>query len=743
MEVVNVVIPPLPSPYTYLLPERLAAHIQVGCEVEVPLGSRSVVGYVVPLPDGHEVSTKFELKPISRIRRVHPLFLKSQLEFFQWVADYYAESLSSVIETAIPPPVPQKFEHYLSLVAQDLTPDRKPGKVEQQILSVLQAQPEPISLRILAARIKGARPAVKRLVERGLVTMREQEILDQHLLSVEVPSWAKTEVTLSEAQQAALNEVRSAFTSGKYSPFLLDGVTGSGKTEVYIEAAREVVATGRSVLVIVPEIALTPQLIDRFRARLGTELAVLHSGLHPRVRWDGWRALLEGRCHIGIGARSAVFAPLHNLGLIIVDEEHDSSYKQQEGLRYHARDLALVRAKMNSCPVILGTATPSLETFSNVANKKYGYLRLSSRPGTTLPPTIEVVDLNHVKPWEMKSRSVSPKLYDALASTIAAGNQTFILYNRRGFASYLQCERCEEVVKCPNCSVTFTYHKNNHSLVCHYCGTHAVPPSTCRECESLSTKSSALPANLLQRGSGTERIYDELRELFPDVSMDRLDRDAVTDGDQYRRILDRMRSGETSVLVGTQMIAKGHDLPGVTLVGVVDCDVGLHMPDFRAAERVFQLLTQASGRSGRADKAGQVILQTRVPKHPSIVSTEAHDYRSFALAELETRKMLRYPPFSRMLRIVASSAEKSLGGATLEQFARELDDLRESHGIKCSVLGPCAAPIEKIKTLWRWHLLVKSSSPKEINFVVRTLQLRRKKSKQVRVIFDIDPQEML
>jgi primosomal protein N' (replication factor Y) len=748
MEVVNVVIPPLPTAYTYRVPPKLLGQVGTGTEVEVSLGARAAVGYVVPLPSGSLLPEQIALKDIIRVRRNHPLFLESQLRFFQWVADYYADSLSNVIETAVPPPVPQKYERYLSLtdVARSgLEQGSLPrlGKVERHILDVLARTDAPTHFRLVQSQVKGTAAAVKRLSQKGLLVLEERELVDQHLMNQSPPDWAKTTVSLSVPQAEAVAQIVSAARDGTYQPYLLDGVTGSGKTEVYIEAAKEVLAIGRGVLVIVPEIALTPQLIDRFKARLGNSLAILHSGLHPRVRWDGWRALLEGRCAIGIGARSAVFAPIETLGLIIVDEEHDSSYKQQEGLRYHARDLALVRGKLHQCPVVLGTATPSLESFANASFKRYHYLRLDSRPGTIKPPDIEIVDLNRLKPWEMKSRSISPVLFEAITRTLHEQQQVFILYNRRGFASYLQCEHCNTVVSCPHCSVTLTLHKHTNALVCHYCGIHQVPPSRCTTCATAASTGPNSPTCFIERGSGTERVFDELAELFPGVVIDRLDRDVVTDGEHYRQILDRVRSGGTNILVGTQMIAKGHDLPGVTLVGVVDCDVGLHMPDFRAAERVFQLLTQVSGRSGRGEQPGRVILQTRVASHPSIVYTKEHDYRAFALHELEVRKSLHYPPFTRMVRILASSVEKEVGGALLTGWAKEIARLREQENLNCSILGPCPAPIERIKTLWRWHLLIKCASPREINRFVRHLQTLQKKSKQVRVVFDIDPQDML
>jgi primosomal protein N' (replication factor Y) len=742
MALVNVVIPPLGTPYTYLIPAALEERVSVGCEVDVPLGNRAAVGYVVGRPPESAPAPTVDVKPHKALRREHPLFLESQLEFFQWVADYYGDSLGNVIDSAIPPPVAQKYVRTAKLASSSSPPLLK-GKVEQGLVSMLAQHPDGLDLKLLQQRVTGSSAVVKRLAEKGIISVSEREIVDQHLLGALPPDWARTEVSLTGAQTAALDHLMKASRESTFKPVLLHGITGSGKTEVYIEAAKEVLAAGKGVLVIVPEIALTPQLIDRFRARLAAPVAILHSGLHPRVRWDGWRALLEKRSRIGIGARSAIFAPIEDLGLIIVDEEHDSSYKQQDGLRYHARDLALVRGKLDQCPVVLGSATPSLESFHAAVTKRYDYAQLPTRPGASKPPHIEMIDLNKIKPWEMKSRSVSPELHAALQKTIEDGNHSFILYNRRGFASYLQCDRCEFVVQCPNCSVTLTLHKNDNALVCHYCGLSSFPPKHCPVCATPNDKRPAALMDLVLRGSGTERVFEELQELFPDVAMDRLDRDAVSDGEQYARILGRVRSGETKILVGTQMIAKGHDLPGVTLVGVVDCDVGLHMPDFRAGERVFQLLTQAGGRAGRAEKPGRVLLQTRVPKHPSLVFTEAHHFVGYAQHELKIREMLQYPPFARMLRIIASSTERSAGGEVLDQFVREVDDLRQKEAVHCVILGPTPAPIEKIKTLWRWHVLVKSKSPVQLNRLIRLFQHEKLRNKKVRIIFDMDPQDML
>lgn len=748
---INVVIPPLSKPYTYELPEALWSEVHVGSKVSVPLGNRWAAGYVVSkkgcfeapsaLPGFAPVLKSFEVKPIQKIVGTYPHFHPEQLEFFEWVAHYYGDNLSNVIDVAIPPYVPPKF-------ARSVTLFRRPGvapksRVQREIIDLLEQSSTAVPWIVLTQRFRNAPATLKKLEADGIIQINTEELFDHHLLASNAPAWAKTSVELSSAQAQALTQISDSIDKAEFRTFLLYGVTGSGKTEVYIEAIQRALQHNLQALVIVPEIALTPQLLDRFRARLGPELAILHSGLPKRARWDSWRALLEGRNRVAIGARSGIFAPLARLGVIIVDEEHDTSFKQSDGLRYNARDLALVRGQFAHCPVILGSATPSLESLQKAIDGKYTQLALSGTSGFSSKFSVDVVDMNKVKPWEMLSKHISPTLYEALCQALARKEQAFILYNRRGFATYLQCERCGDVLSCPNCTVTLTYHQFNNSLVCHYCNFSTVQKELCSKCPDTQKNQSDQPGKLTQRGGGTEKVYEELLALFPDAAIDRLDRDAAQDIEMYRKIIEKARSGATHILVGTQMIAKGHDLPNVTLVGVVDCDVGLHLPDFRASERVFQLLTQASGRSGRGEKFGRVILQTRTPEHPSLINTIRRDYRAFADQELRSRKSAQYPPFSRMLRIVVSSQDKSLAN----KMARKLKELtvqyRDAQALKFLVLGPSPTPIEKIKAQWRFHILLKGRKASTLVALVDFLRSKLKRSTALKVIFDMDPQEMM
>lgn len=742
-QLAQILIPPLEEPLTYLVPKELATTIEIGCRVAVPLGRRKAAGYVISQgPADDSVQREYAVKPISASRENQRCFAPEQLRFFEWVAEYYGDTVSNVIDVAVPPMAPPKETRLVELVEGYRGPVR--GKNQQALIEALRQESTPVAYEALRRRVSGAAGALSRLSELGAVRIKTSLARDWND-NEPIPEWASKFVELNLQQREAFNRIMAALSRGAPHTFLLHGVTGSGKTEVYIDAIQAAREQGKGVLVVVPEIALTPQLVDRFRGRLGSGIAVLHSGLQRRNRWDAWTALLNGKCHIALGARSAVFAPVPNLGLIIVDEEHDGSFKQSEGLRYHARDLAVLRGQLHSCPVVLGSATPSLESLWNAQRGKYTTLSLPARPSSSAPVTVSIVDLNRLKPWEMASRHVSPELHSQISEVLERGEQVFILYNRRGFASYLQCEACEEVVSCPNCSVSLTLHRELRTLLCHYCGLSMVIPDHCLACEqrNVAQQRRTEPRPLLERGAGTERVFDELVSLFPTTQIARLDRDAVHDIEHYREILDAVRSGETKILVGTQMIAKGHDLPNVTLVGVVDCDVGLHMPDFRAGEKAFQLLTQVAGRAGRSSKGGHVILQTRVPQHPAIVATAGHNYEQFAQRELASRRQLGYPPYSRLLRVVASSTEQTLPGDALHKLRRAAQQWGESESLELVFLGPSPCPLTRLKALWRWHMLVKSGSTKSLVKLMKFLLPAEKKIKGVKLIMDIDPQEML
>ena len=732
----NVVIAPLSQQFTYSIPETLVASLAFGDRVVVPFGNRVVEGYVTSIGLA-QTTISAKIKPIQQRLSPHPCFDSKQLELFQWVANFYCEPLASVIDLAVPEISLAPLEQVVVLAAS-YSHNEVRGSLQTKIVETLARHDGRLKITRLRQLFRGYHAALRSLESRAIV--RIETAPPDVNNSGEPIARAESSIRLIDSQEVALSAINAGLDKAAFAAFLLHGVTGSGKTEVYIKAIEQVRANGGSALIMVPEIALTPQLIDRFTAVFPSGISVLHSALKKRDRWESWSALLNGRSNIAIGARSAVFAPLQNLRLIIVDEEHDASYKQHDGIRYHGRDLAIKRAQMLACPVVLGTATPSLESYLNAARKRFHYIALPQRASLHQKLDCSVIDLANIAPDQMRSQNVTPQLYDAISDSLSRGEQSFVLYNRRGFASYFQCENCQRVLECPNCSVTLTYHRSHHALVCHYCGLRLVPPEYCSGC-SRPNKSGE-PGKLVHRGGGTERLADELALLFPDASLLRLDRDAADSIEEYRAILAKMRSGEGQILVGTQMIAKGHDLPKVTVVGVADCDVGLHFPDFRASERVFQLLTQVAGRAGRADLAGKVVLQTRCPLHPSIVKTVNADFKGFAQYELANRNALGYPPYMRLLRIVASSPFNPLAHSALTQIRNHCEELRAAHHA-FTILGPAPAPLERIKARWRWHLLIKHHKAAELSKLIKILKSGFKPDKKIRVTYDLDPQDML
>jgi len=745
MGLCTAVVPPLEGEFLYQYDTREHADLRIGDVVQVPLGRRMTNAFVVSVNSPKETETfsdmtrrSITVKRLASDALTAHAFNEEQLSFFAWVAKYYAEPLSKILDLAVPAPSYGRQITYFALSTTSDIPSPRLSEGQRKAVAFLQGSARPCSASEIHTACGASTSVLTTLVKRGIlekVPEPRDEAFDCHSASLEPSS------SLNSAQLSAAHSVEGAINSSSFSTFLLHGVTGSGKTEVYLESIIQALKRGRSALIIVPEIALTPQLTDRFIARLQQPVAVLHSSLKASERWRHWENLASSKVRIAIGARSAIFAPLNNLGVIIVDEEHDSSFKQGDGIRYHARDLALVRAKLSGCPVVLGSATPSLETYQHAISGKYKHLRLIQQYFTAPPPQFEVVDLNNLKPWQMPSKSVSPRFLTALNQALERGEQAFILFNRRGFASYLQCGSCEYVIGCPHCSVTLTYHQRNNTLLCHQCNFSMVPPVMCHGCgKTASVMPSEEPLFAL-RGSGTERVFEELTTLLPKARIGKLDRDTASTIEDYIDILQKVRQREIDILVGTQMIAKGHDLPDVTFVGIVDCDVGLHMPDFRAAEKGFQLLTQVAGRAGRRDRQGHVILQTRVPTHPSITHTTQHDFVGFAESEIAIRRDLGYPPFQKLLRIIISGEDRSVALKYASDIASLAVDYGEQHQVL--VLGPAPAPIEKVRGLWRYHILVKSPSGPVLQNVMRQVKRDCSGNRAIRVAFDLDPHDML
>lgn len=720
---------PLPKALCYRIPESLLKQARVGARLRVPLGRRQVVGYLLGFTD----------QPIARLKDVlevldhEPLFHESMVEFFEWAADYYCHPIGEVIRTALPAglsgsgPGPKILsERFFTLLSENEEPR---GTKQRAIVDYLRhhgATPL-VQLKEQFGDVYGS---LKRLVEQGFIAEDSKERNRDPFAAV--PLTADFPVEPAAGQLAALQAIEEALASAAFRPMLLHGVTGSGKTEVYLRAVQQTLKLGRKALVLVPEIALTPQLVGRFRARFtaeGVRLAVLHSGLSDGERYDAWRAVARGESDIVIGARSAIFAPIEKLGIIVVDEEHEGSYKQGDGFRYHARDLALLRGQMLGATVLLGSATPALTTFYRAQQGQSEYLPLADRVMGRPLPTVELIDLSEQRPEGV----LAEPLRQALLENLERGEQSLLLLNRRGFAPFLLCVDCGATVRCPNCEITLTYYQQQRVLRCNYCDFSLTPPDTCPVCHG---------SELAPEGAGTERLEEELAELLPAASIGRMDRDTTLRKGTHQKLIDGMASRRIDVLVGTQMVAKGHDFPGVTLVGVVNADSALNLPDFRSAERAFSLLTQVAGRAGRGEKTGRVLIQTYDPEHYVLSCAAGHDYRSFYDEELANREMLGYPPFGHLVNCLLAGNDEQRVIAAAEGLADAWQELAADGTVE--VLGPAPCPLSRLRGKWRRQILLKSSSRPALRHLLHHFkELRSRVPAGVTATIDVDPIDML
>ncbi len=717
---------PLDKTLSYLVPEGLREGLRVGVRLEVPLGKRRVVGYLLALAKGDSTG----LKPIGQVLDEEPLLTPQLISLLLRAADYYCHPPGEVIRTALPAGLSGrgKAVAILSEILYTATArtDLPAGGRQREILARIRAAGES-SLSQLRSEFAAPHAPLQRLVERGYLAAsaaerRRDPFLDQPVVP-DLPA------VPTAAQALALKELGAALEAGGFRPLLLHGVTGSGKTEVYLQAIAAALAAGRQALVLVPEIALTPQLVARFRARFGATrgIAVLHSGLSDGERYDAWRTIAEGSTDIVIGARSAVFAPLSKLGIIVVDEEHEASYKQGEGFRYHARDLALLRGGREGATVLLGSATPSLTTWYRAQQGQIGYLTLAERVGDRQLPDVELLDLRAAPPAGV----LAAPLAMALATTLERGEQALLLLNRRGFAPYLLCADCGTTFRCPNCEITLTYHQGRRQLRCHYCDHAETPAACCPQCQG---------ANLFPEGAGTERLEEELTALLPTARIARMDRDTTTRKGAHRSLVERMLAGEIDVLVGTQMVAKGHDFPGVTLVGVVGADSTLNFPDFRSAERTFALLSQVAGRAGRGARPGRVLVQTYSPEHYALQCAAHHDYAAFSAQELAFRQELGYPPFGFLVNLVFSGND----AARVETAAAELAAALAGHAGEVELLGPAPCPLARLRGRHRHQLLLKAPTRSPLRLLLNRLpSLQKRLPAGVSVGIDVDPLDML
>jgi primosomal protein N' (replication factor Y) len=743
---------PLGRSYSFSIPEALAATAVTGARVVCGLRGRRILGVVLDVKHGDPGVDPQKLKPILAVVDAEPVVPSELLGFVCELSNYYLAPIGEVLRLAVPAVERTRAR---ALKQDGLSPERRLAAVGRALAHVTARSPEPDALAALEAKLKGqtkevwqhlveqqsarlpdllerwgnARAAVKKLEALGLVQTEQRSEIDGEFFSGAIARDVPPE--LNTAQASAVRAIEQQLESGANHAFLLHGVTASGKTEVYLRAVQAALDRGGSALILVPEIALTPQLVGRFRARLGDTIAVLHSGLSPRQRHSMWSLLYNGERRVAVGARSALFAPLRDLRLICVDEEQDTSFKQEEGVRYNARDMALLRAQRAGAVCVLGSATPSVKSFHGVSTQKLTRLVLPERAhrAAVLPET-EIIDLRRIGPARPGEKLLSLPLCRALEGVLERKEQAILFLNRRGFAPSVICEGCGKILGCPSCEVPLTYHVNPRPhVVCHYCDYHDRVPERCEHCKSKA---------LSFEGIGTERIESALSAAFPSARVGRLDRDTGP-GLKSERVLSRMHAGEIDILVGTQMVTKGHDLPRVSLVGVLNADAGLSMPDYQASERTFQLLVQVAGRAGRAGTPGKVLIQTKNPEHPAIALALKHDVAGFVAYALGDRQALGYPPFSRLAMVRVSALDEGVARSAMQELAEVAKRRAGSHA---EVLGPSPAPIPRLRSQYRFRLLVRAKTRAPLRHVLIGVQ-EAKVDRRVRVVVDVDPVSML
>ncbi len=727
--------------FDYELPPELADRVVVGSRVRVPLRNRASTGTVVGVGEGGDGGAAPYLKPIGGVIGDRPILTGPLIELGRWIAGYYCAPMEAVMRSLIPEAVRGENHDFqrrqFARLARDPTEDElaalgRRAKRQASVLADLIAAGKPVAVASLGA---GGRAAVDGLVKKGLVELGMEVVgRDPHSDEQFVPS---RPLELTAAQAVCLDAVVAAMgdpEGGK--PLLLHGVTGSGKTEVYLQAIAAAIAGGKTALVLVPEISLTPQTVGRFKSRFAEiqeQVAVLHSHLSGGERFDEWHKIVDGKARIVIGARSALFAPLRDLGLIVVDEEHEGSYKQDTAPRYHARDVAVVRGKIEGCAVLLGSATPSLESVHNTGVGKYRLIELRERVDDKSLPLIRVVDMRQEARTLSKSGGpaiISERLRTAVDRRLEKGEQVILFLNRRGFATSLACPACGEVIGCPHCSVSLTFHRGAERLICHICGHQRVAPRRCPACRDPSIRFA---------GYGTEKVEEILRKVFPSARLARVDTDTMSRKGALRDTLAAFKSAKLDMLVGTQMIAKGLHFPNVTLVGILNADIGLHIPDFRAGERTFQLLTQVAGRAGRGEMEGEVVIQTFTPHGPAIQFARHHDFAGFAEQELEFRKAFCYPPYYHCVLVTTRSTH-----ARRAEFTLEILHKRLVAGLPDRVLvgEPVESPLAKAAGQFRYQLMLRAPSSRALARHLGAVMDGLTFPDDVHVAIDVDPLQL-
>ncbi len=725
----------------YRVPESMRATVGVGSLVRVPLLNGMKLGLVgeVGAPRDFPVD---RLKSVAQVVYPFPALTPDLLELARWMARYYACGLDSIIETMIPAAVRRGAgikQEKLLVVAQRLDPEelaklekRAPQQARLYRLLAEQFRPQPKAL--VLARLGQTAAVAAGLVKRGVLREELRRIervayTDEHAAGELVAAMPHV---LNVEQQAAVDAVTASLGANKFAVSLLLGVTGSGKTEVYLRAIATALEAGGGVVFLVPEVALTPQTVARMRSRLeaiarGHRCVVWHSHLSEGERLDGWLALATGEARVVVGARSAVFAPVPNLRLIVVDEEHEPAYKQDETPRYHGRDVAVMRAKLAGASCVLGSATPSLESFTNVEAGKYQLLQLTQRVDARQLPYIDVVDLRIEAAKQRTLPALSGKLVRAMQDRLERREQTILFINRRGYSSSLLCRQCGHVEECTHCSIALTFHRTDDTLRCHLCGDQRPAPSRCPQCGA---------PDIRWRGLGTQRVEEAVRRVLPRARVERMDADTMGKKNRFREVLAEFRAGRIDVLVGTQMIGKGLDFPNVTLVGLVDADISMHVPDFRANERTFQLLVQVAGRAGRGDRAGEVIVQTFTPQAEAIQFSRHADYAGFAAAELKMRRDFHYPPYRHLIQHLFRGPNPDKLKFYAEQWARLVE---KTLGSRVELRGPAMAPIEKIKDEYRWQVWYFTNSVTKVIQELAQLRDGFAWADDITQVLDVDP----
>jgi primosomal protein N' (replication factor Y) len=721
--------------FDYLIPAGLNEQIDIGSRVQVPFGARKVLGCVTALA---EESAHTTLKPILKVIGARSMITPAVLKLARWLADYYCCPPEVALKSVLPDAVRHEeagWRERLYVHALHFNGEfPKLSKRQTEIWNIIEERRE-LPLSELLVLVDTTAATIRRLEDKGLIAIQARiserdPYAREHILPTQP-------LPLNQEQAKALAAITAVFDASR--TFLLQGVTGSGKTEVYLQAIAHVLEQGKGAIVLVPEISLTPQTVERFKARfssgrLQTLVAVLHSHLSAGERHDEWHKIRDGRARIVIGARSAIFAPVSPLGLIIVDEEHENSYKQEESPRYHARDVAVVRGHMEGSTVVLGSATPSLESFFNCRKGKYTLLEMLERADDKKMPYVRIVDMRQAMRKGKVIPIFAPQLHEAIARRLERREQTILFLNRRGYSTALQCPLCGYVAGCPNCSVSLTYHREEQKLRCHICGHSEPVPKICpnQKCRNPDIRYSGL---------GTQKVEETLRKLFPRARSVRMDSDALKRKDDYRRILGDFRTGKIDILVGTQMIAKGLHFPNVTLVGIIYADMALHQPDFRASERTFQLLTQVAGRAGRGDVEGEVLVQAFTPFHPSIQYARRHDFAGFYEQEIEFRRQLKYPPFARVALLTLKGRNEEKVNFSAEHVKRELQkgtlDLKD-----LILMGPAPAPLRRAESYYRFQIMLRVQRMSALSRRLAELIENLKLPLDVTISVDIDPVDL-